>query len=305
VFRILAAAFFFSQVAVSLAQTVALKGATVIDVSDFGKSTRDLPDAVVLIENGTISAVGSVAAVRIPRGSRVIDVSGKFVLPGFCDSFTGVGNQKIADALVYMGVTTVLSGAYGYESGKPQYHNPMGGPLIFKLAMITGYSVTSQAPRRVDPEDRPLTERELIAEMDALAASGIRAFHLVYSLHPEQTAVVLRRARQLHAATVGELATTSYPDALGEGINALIHSMRYGLAIADTPMQADVAADPFGQPMHQFYNWLSHVDAGAEELRAYARLLTRSRVGLIPTLAMLEEEETGDQLPASDPYEGL
>lgn len=290
-----------SHAAVSLAETVVLKGATAIDVGDFGDSVKDLHNAVVVIENGTISAIGTVETVRIAPDSKVIDLSGKFLLPGFCDSFVGVANQKIADALLYMGVTSALSGPFGEENGKPQYYNPAVGPLLFKSAMVTGYPATSKAPRRVDPEDRPLSERELTAEMDALGDSGIRVFHLAYSLNPDQTAFVLRHARRLRAATLGELATTPYPDALRDGINALIHSTRYSLAIAEPRLQAAVAKDPFGAPMRQFYEWLSHFDPGAKDLHEYGRLLSSSRVGLIPTLAMLTEEDTGDHLPANDP----
>jgi len=44
-----------------------LAGGTVVDVTDWGHSAKDLPDAVVIIRDGRITNVGSRMAVFIPR----------------------------------------------------------------------------------------------------------------------------------------------------------------------------------------------------------------------------------------------
>ena len=151
----------------------------------------------LVIKEGLINAIGPPGDVAIPSGSRVVDISGKFVIPGLCESFIAVANQKIADALVYMGVTTALSWPYGAENGKPVYYGPTGGPQILRMLMITGYASDSRAPRQVRPEDKPLNESDLAQQMDASIKSGIRAFHLAHSLQPTQTALVLRHAKEV------------------------------------------------------------------------------------------------------------
>ncbi|MGH8564349.1 MAG: amidohydrolase family protein [Gammaproteobacteria bacterium] len=60
----------------------ALVGATVIDGT--GNSPRE--DAVVLISGGRIRAVGPRAEILIPEGARVVDVSGKWIIPGLVDA---------------------------------------------------------------------------------------------------------------------------------------------------------------------------------------------------------------------------
>ena len=65
-----------------VAQTTAIVGATVIDAT----GAEAMPDAVVLIEGEHITGVGSRANVRIPRGARRIDGTGKYLLPGFIDT---------------------------------------------------------------------------------------------------------------------------------------------------------------------------------------------------------------------------
>jgi imidazolonepropionase-like amidohydrolase len=59
-----------------------LVGGTVVDVSAFGTATADIPDSVVTVENGRIAAVGRRGSIAIPRGAEVIDVTGKFIVPG-------------------------------------------------------------------------------------------------------------------------------------------------------------------------------------------------------------------------------
>ena len=56
----------------ALAQPVAITDATLIDVSDFGRSERDIPDAVVVIDGEKIVAAGPASEVVIPRGARRI-----------------------------------------------------------------------------------------------------------------------------------------------------------------------------------------------------------------------------------------
>jgi len=280
------------------AHTVVLKGATLIDVDNYGNSTRDLPDAVIVITDGTITAVGSRRTVEVPRGATVVEVTGKYLLPGLCDSFIGVANQSIADAMLYMGVTTALGAPQGADN---VFFEPARGPRVLKRRAITGYSAESAAPLRVDKSDLPLRDSDLIAQMDGYATSGVRVFHLLHSLQPRQTAVILLHAKELRIPTIGELANTPYPAAIRDGISALLHSPRYALALADSQRQAAVAADPFGLARNAFYKWLEDLDASENAIRAYAQLLATSKVGLIPTLAMVAGEDTAQRVPATEP----
>ncbi len=59
----------------------ALVGGTLID----GTGAAPAPDVVVLIQGAKIKAVGPAASVKVPAGAKVIDVKGKFILPGFID----------------------------------------------------------------------------------------------------------------------------------------------------------------------------------------------------------------------------
>ena len=63
-------------------KVAALVGATVFD----GTGADPLEDAVVLIEGERIAAVGARPDVEIPPGAEIVDLTGRFIVPGLVDS---------------------------------------------------------------------------------------------------------------------------------------------------------------------------------------------------------------------------
>ncbi len=63
--------------------TLVLTGGTVLTMEE---GAEPLADAVVVIVDDRISAVGPADRVAIPVGAEVVDVSGRFLLPGFIDT---------------------------------------------------------------------------------------------------------------------------------------------------------------------------------------------------------------------------
>jgi imidazolonepropionase-like amidohydrolase len=66
----------------ALAQVTVVSGATLID----GTGREPVRDAVIVIDGGKIAAVGPRGTVQPPAGARVIDASGKHVIPGLMDA---------------------------------------------------------------------------------------------------------------------------------------------------------------------------------------------------------------------------
>ena len=55
-----------------------------------------IENGVVLIEGGKITAVGTAAAVKVPKGATVVDAKGMTVYPGLIDAETRLGLSEIA-----------------------------------------------------------------------------------------------------------------------------------------------------------------------------------------------------------------
>ena len=74
------------------AQTTVFKGAKIIPIS-----SSPIESGVLIIEDGSIAAVGAEGEVDIPENATVRDVSGKVIMPGLVDSHSHIGEGSGGD----------------------------------------------------------------------------------------------------------------------------------------------------------------------------------------------------------------
>src|SRR5258708_26867316 len=72
----------------AFAEVKVLKNFTLID----GTGKAAIADVGMVIENGRITRIGSAANIKPPAGAEVIDLTGKFVMPGIINVHGHVGN---------------------------------------------------------------------------------------------------------------------------------------------------------------------------------------------------------------------
>src|SRR5688572_7880747 len=68
--------------AASRASFVAFTGATVID----GTGREPIANAVILVTNGRITAIGPAAQVKVPAAAEHVALNGKFIIPGLINA---------------------------------------------------------------------------------------------------------------------------------------------------------------------------------------------------------------------------
>jgi imidazolonepropionase-like amidohydrolase len=73
--------------------TVVLKAAQIID----GTGAAPIKDGAIVITEGRISAIGPLAAVSYPAGTKVIDLGNATLMPGFIDSHTHIIGRVLGD----------------------------------------------------------------------------------------------------------------------------------------------------------------------------------------------------------------
>jgi imidazolonepropionase-like amidohydrolase len=83
-------------------QPIALTGGTLIDVT--GKPAT--PNSVVVVQGDRIVAAGPRASVKLPNNAKVIDVSGKFLLPGLWDMHAHLYQAEFGPTYLAAGITT-------------------------------------------------------------------------------------------------------------------------------------------------------------------------------------------------------
>jgi hypothetical protein len=115
-------------------RVLVLKGATLID----GTGQPPVPNAVVVIEGDKVLAAGG-AQTRYPADATVVELGGKFIIPGLVDSH--VHYQKwLGELLLNQGVTTVIS-----MQARDSY-----GAAYYRESQRAG----NRVPRLYDPGDR-------------------------------------------------------------------------------------------------------------------------------------------------------
>ena len=274
------------------AETLAIAGATVIDVSDFGRNTSDLEDAVVVIEDGTITAVGPRSEVEIPVDARLLDAEGRFVVPGLTDGFAALNNQSYAAAYLECGVTSIIAVSGGRRGPLATGLDP--GPWVSRLESVG---------------DDLGTLDEHVASLEDLAADGVDIALLMYALEPEQLQVLIRRAHELGMATIGELGRTPYPEGIAAGLDAVVHTTRYSLGLAPEDMARAVAERPFSNDLEsakwRYYLWLTELSPHNPRLTAYAATLAGGGAALMPTFSLLHLDRPWATNPWKDPVARL
>jgi hypothetical protein len=169
---------------------VALVHATVITMADHGV----IRDGTVLIDGDRIVAVGQRGSVPIPAGARVIDATGKFVIPGLWDmhAHTSVpGGEGLLGLYVANGVTGVrdMGGDYGaiVDWRKRIRAGTLTGPRI----IASGPYV--QGGDAALPHFVVRTPAEATASVDSLGSLGVD-FVKVHELVPRDAFFALARA---------------------------------------------------------------------------------------------------------------
>ena len=269
-----------------------LTGGTVVDLTQWGDSAKDLQNAVVIIRDGQISEVGTPASLPIPKAAQVIDCAGKFILPGLIDGFAGMNSQSQANANLYMGVTTVVtrsSAQHGFID--LEAHPSPHLYLIDSIGVTDNWSLLARNPNWVSKlrqVARPaeLAPDETARQMVDAQRLGVR----VLLLGPEITAAnaqsIISRAHELHLIPYGELASTPYSVAFEAGIDALVRMDRYDLGVLPAELQRPLVDDPDGPAAVTAYDYSERIPPADQHLRTYARLIAAHHAALMPAFSL-------------------
>jgi hypothetical protein len=269
-----------------------LVGGTVIDVTEWGHSAKDLQNATVVIQDGRITDVGPRSLVPIPANARVIDCTGKYLIPGLVDGFAGMNSQGQANANLYMGVTTVVA-SQDERRGKIDFAaNP--SPHLYLLDSVGStdeWSLLASRPEwaaklKEGPRPVELSPEDTARQLNDIAHIGARVLWLGHDLTAANTQWIVTRARQLGLVTYGEFVATPYAVGIESGVDALLHMSRYELGLIPDELQRPLVDDPEGPPANTAYDYSERLPPTDLHIRTYAKFLAAHHAALMPTFSL-------------------
>lgn len=288
-----------------------LAGGTVVDVTDWGHSAKDLPDAIVIVRDGRITDVGSRMAVTIPKGARVIDCTGKFLIPGLIDGFTGMNSQGQANANLYMGVTTVVATSDPQRGVVDAAASP--SPHLYMMDSIGSTDNWSQLAKHREwtlklrelPRAVELSPEDTARQLSETARLGTRVLWLGHDLTAANVQWIIVHAHQLGIVTYGEFIATPYKVGLEAGVDVLLHMGRYELGVIPDELQRPLIEDQRGAAASTAYDYAERLPPTDTHMRAYAHLLASHHAALMPTFSIFFAELPGHRNLWKEPVAAL
>ncbi|HEV8342670.1 MAG TPA: amidohydrolase family protein [Candidatus Binatia bacterium] len=220
---ILAAALLFAVSAA--AQVIVLTRATVID----GTGAPPEKDMTIVMENGRIRDMGPSSKIQAPAGATVVDLTGKFVVPGIINAHGHVGAKTEPQLRQYAlyGVTTATSMQTDPDEVIQVREAQKRGELRGARVSTVKY--------RFAPDPEVVTPQQARAKVDEIVAAGAdyikvwvdSQFGKQAKLTPEFCAAVLEQARKHGKLTFAHAYELSDAKMLVErGLNVLGHNVR-------------------------------------------------------------------------------
>ncbi|HEY0304061.1 MAG TPA: amidohydrolase family protein [Longimicrobiales bacterium] len=173
-------------------QTVAIQNVTVVPMD----REAVLADHVVLVRNGTITAVGARGRVQIPKDARRIDGRGGYLVPGLADFHVHVRLRSDLGAYLPYGVTT-LADMGGPDRVRAWRDSIRAGKAIGPDVFVGRFMDGAGRPGGVEGVE---AARLAVARADSLGFDFIKVYN---SLTAEQFDAIVGEAKQRGIAVLG------------------------------------------------------------------------------------------------------
>ncbi len=276
---------------------VALTHVRVIDGT--GAPARD--DQTVIVRDGDIAAMGPAGAVPVPAGARVLDLTGKSVIPGlvmmhehlFYPTGPGVyGNEYVSFPRLYLagGVTTMRTtgdvGGYGdLRMAAAIRAGEQPGPWIDATAPYV------QGPSPFDQMYALKDSADARRYVNFWADAGATSFKAYMNITRPELAAAIDAAHRRGLKITGHLCSVTYREAAELGIDNLEHGF-----FVSTDFVKDKQPDLCpGQGAGMAA--LATVDSSSPAFRSLVQYLVARHVAITSTLTVFETFTPGQPVP--------
>lgn len=274
----------------------ALVGATLLD----GTGAPPRRDVVVVVREGRVEAITPQSEFKLPRRTREVDVSGKWILPGLIDAHAHVAPWALKRYLGY-GVTTVRDMGGNLDATlalrERVNHGGVDGPRIFAAgAMIDGRpsTYTDALPAR--------TEAEARKAVDSLSVTGADFIKVYTRIDEPILKGILDEAGTFRMRVAGHLGLVDAVTASRLGVYSIEHMSGVPeAAAADRSALMNAHYHGFWPGWTAFERSWAGLDSAA--LAKVAGELAAQKTFVVPTLVLHETFSRLDDSAGSHPRE--
>jgi imidazolonepropionase-like amidohydrolase len=269
-------------------KVIALTGATLID----GRGGDPLPNAVIILRQDRIEAVGKSGEVPVPSDAEKVNLAGMTILPGLIDAhYHNEASLDMASLYLSRGITSVRDpGAWieAYDSVRAT------GKLLPRL-FLTGPHLNTWPPAY--PADCILVKdpEECKLAVDKLAHHGATAIKVYFGLSIGMIRETCRIAHGYGLPVTGHLETANAKDAIEAGLDGIEHITSFGTALQPLrgaeKYKLQIAADNEARRRGRYEVWNSFSFDKNPAADSLINFLAQKRTFVSATLAVFEKQE--------------
>ncbi len=245
------------------ASVTAIVGGRLID----GTGKPAIENAVVILKDGKIAAVGPATSISVPQDAQIVDAHGKSVLPGLWEMHAHFEQVEWGPIYLATGVTTARDVGNEREfivAARDAIAAGQGiGPRLVMAGVVDGSGPFSLGVIRVD------TPEQAREQVQKYKAAGFQQIKIYSSVKPEILKVVTAEAHKLGMTVTGHIPF---------GMNA-IQGIEDGMdQINHVEYLTRVMVDPKSQT----------IDPDAPNVKKVIKLLLEHHIVVDDTLALME-----------------
>jgi imidazolonepropionase-like amidohydrolase len=277
------------------APVLALTHVRVIDGT--GAPARE--DQTLIISGGRIQALGAASSVTVPANARIVDGTGRTVLPGLVGMHDHLFYAQFAGELMHDIPTsaTRLYLAAGVTSirtaGSMNPYLDLGTKRLVDEGRMVGPKIHVTGPYLegaggFTPQMPELTTAEAVTRtIDFWADQGATSFKLYQHLPRALAGIAITAAHRRGLKVTGHLCAVSLAEAITLGIDNLEHGI-----ITASDFEANRRPDvcPDGK---EHLATIAHLDVASAPVQALIRQLVTHHVAITSTLAVWEGSVAG------------
>ena len=278
---------------------LAITHVTVIDAT--GRAPQ--ANQTVLIDGGRITAVGSAATIKVPKTARVVDATGKFLVPGFWDMHVHLAGinadpswskQVLLPLLLANGITGVRDMGGDLDALLAWQRDIESGVLLGPHIVASGPFLAASGKKT--PEQYPVhNAEEARAAVDDLKKRGANFIKIITMPSRDAFFAVADESKKQNIPFVGHLPfEIGVIEASDAGMHSIEHLLYSAFALSFSSKEAElrprlVLAEKNGDAAA--WEQIAHeADAtySPEKATALIQTLKKNATWVTPTLASLD-----------------